>query len=118
MPSPCPLPHCGRGFCFPSNRRQPAAAGIAPPADDRVVAVPQAPRDRADLSVADREAVDREDGADLVAAAAEEGLVGDVELAAVDLALLDGEAELLGGELEERRAGHALEDRGGDRRGD
>src|ERR1700736_5663459 len=53
-----------------------------------------------------------------MAAAAEERLLGEVELAAVDLALLDAQPEFLRGEFEQRRARYALENRRGHRRGD
>src|SRR5215218_11184015 len=64
--------------------------------------------DRAALGVSDRAPVDRLDPGDLHAGAAEEGLVGDVELRAVNRALFDRDAGILR-ELDHRAASDAFE---------
>src|SRR4029453_7993413 len=78
------------------GRRPPLREPRVDAAHDVHVGPGQALRDRAALAVAKRELVDRKDRRDLVAAAAEERLVGDVELGAIDLALPDAYAEELG----------------------
>ena len=69
-------------------------------------------RDRTQLAVADRAAVDRLDPRDLDPGAAEEGLLGKVELGPIDLALLGRDSCLLR-ELEDRPPGDPFEDVGG-----
>ena len=64
----------------------------------QVVAFLQAPGQRSGYARPDRQPVDGGDGQDLGDGAAQEHLVGDVQLGAVDLAVLDGGAGL-GGEV-------------------
>src|SRR5437762_8345630 len=94
----------------PVDRRAPLETARVDAAHDVHVGREQPPRGRADRAVAQWEAVDRDDRRDLVAAPAEEGLVGDVELGAVDLALDDVEVELGTDLLDQRRARDRLED--------
>src|SRR3989442_9246368 len=69
------------------------------------------PGDRPHLAGADREAIDRRHRGDLVAAPAQESLVGGVQLCAVDLALHHVHADDVGGHvLDDRRARDGLED--------
>src|SRR5918995_4105600 len=71
--------------------------------------LPQAHGYWAGDAVADRASVNAGDRGDLDAGAAEERLVDDVELGAVDVALLDRDA-LVASELHHRAAGDPLQD--------
>src|SRR5438128_1233240 len=103
----------------PIGRGPPLREPRVDTADDVHVRARQAGRDRADLAVAEWEPVDRQDRRDLVAAAAEERLVGHVELGAIDLALDHAHAEQLGADrVHQGRARDALEDVCGDGRRD
>src|SRR5712664_82367 len=78
-------------------RRRPPLGVLRVDAADEVDVRGRDPlRHRPHLALAEREAVDGQDRRDLVAAAAEERLLGDVELGAVDAALDDVHAEHLG----------------------
>ena len=74
-----------------ADGREPVAVLGQVAAHRSEVALADQPRDRADRARADRPVVDLDDGADLDAGAAQEHLVADVELGAVDRADLDGD---------------------------
>src|SRR5258708_24467726 len=92
------------------DRRAPfrVVAGLA--AHDREIFLLESAGELAWLAVADGLPVDREDRLDLVAGAAEERLLGGVELGAVDLALIGLAAEILLEDPHHRGARDALED--------
>src|SRR5262245_31029460 len=101
------------------DRREPVAVRRLLSPDHRKVAALDRLGHRARLSaVAERHAIDRHHGRDLPAAAAQECLVRDVELGAIDVALDRRLAELRPEELEEGRPRHGFEDVGGHRRRD
>src|SRR5882672_2079786 len=75
------------------DRGAPFGVALIDPAHEVHVGPAQLLGDRADLADAEREPIDRQDRRDLVTAAAEKRLVGDVELGARDLALLHLQAE-------------------------
>src|SRR5439155_14788053 len=79
----------GRNGGAPICSGPPVRMPLVSAPDECHVGIAQALRDRADLAVAEREAVDRRDRRDLVARAAEERLLCDVDLGAIDLALDD-----------------------------
>src|SRR2546426_3940678 len=70
------------------DRRPPLGGALVDAADQVHVRTAELLRDRADLAVAQREFVDRQDRRDLVGAAPHESLVGRVELRARALPLL------------------------------
>src|SRR6266511_38220 len=84
------------GKFIPAGSNPHGAIGRCPPLREPLVDAPhdvhvgpqQAGGDRPDLAVAQREPVDGDDRRDLEAAAAQERLVGHVELRAIDLAEL------------------------------
>ena len=78
----------------------------------------QAGDDGAGLPVPDPVAVDADDGLDFDGGAAEEDLVGDVQLGALHVALKDGDVQLVFQQFADGLAGDALEDAGADRRRD
>src|SRR2546422_2987806 len=101
------------------GRRAPLRISLVDAPDDFHVGLEHASGDRPDLAITEREAIDRDDRRDLVAAPAEERLLGDVELGAVDLALDHVQPESIRANLlDEGRARDGLEDVGGDRRRD
>src|SRR5437773_2590643 len=108
----------GSGTCPELDLRQPVpiCRTVAPRHTEVEVVDPL--HQGARLAVAHRNAVDRADRHDLPAAAAEEGLVTDIELRAVDVTLLDGKVELSREELDERLTGDAFQDVIRDRRRD
>src|SRR2546422_9415932 len=61
------------------GRRAPFRVSLVDAPDDFHVGLEHAPGDRPDLAITEREAIDRDDRRDLVAAPAEERLLGDVE---------------------------------------
>src|SRR5215813_7799706 len=97
------------------HRRAPFRMLSGGPPDDLHIVAEDVLRDGPGLAIAYGETVHAEDGCDLVAAAAEEGLVGHVDLGAIDLLLLHGDPHLLPEQLHERHASDALQDirRGG-----
>src|SRR5262245_43916410 len=76
-----------RDACLTVHRRPPLGMALVDPAHEVHVGARQAAGHGTRAAVAEREAVDGDDGRDLVAAATEERLIGDVELGAIDLTL-------------------------------
>ena len=95
--------------------RQPAPVFGQVAAHRVEVALADQPRDRADRAVADGAMVDLDHRAHLDAGPAQEDLVTDVELGAIDRADLDRDPGILR-QLDDRLAGDALEDVVGHRR--
>src|SRR6266542_3007556 len=83
----------------------------------RLESLLQARRDRAALAAADLPAIDRCHPGDLHTGAAQEDLIGDVQLGPVDLALYHRDAEIAG-QLEDGPAVDPLQDVAGHRRRD
>src|SRR5688572_24240922 len=97
------------------HRRAPLGVPLVVSMSDPEIDVADLLRDRSDLALGYLASVDVHARRDLRAGAAEEDLLGNVELAAVDLPLRNEDPEL-GGDLEDRVAGDALEDIVGHRR--
>src|SRR5688572_23506186 len=92
-PPPNALPQLHGHRHWLVNRRAPLRVTLVDAAHDVHVGGRQGLRDWADVAVAERELVDRGQRRDLVAAAAEEGLVCHVQLRTVDIAFDDLHAE-------------------------
>src|SRR5688500_15782960 len=106
--SAVPAPRAASGSGTLGDRGDPVAVLREPPAHRVEVPVADQPADRAHLAGADRTVVDLDDRRDLDAGPAQQHLVGDVQLGAVDRAGLDGDP-LVPEQLDDRLAGHALE---------
>src|SRR5688572_5618956 len=100
---PVPAPRAASLSGTLRNRRQPVAVLRQPAADSVEIAITDQAPDRPDLAGPDRPMVDLHHGRDLDAGAAQEHLVRDIELGAVDRADADRDALLLQ-QLQDRRA--------------